>query len=98
MPWRLKGRGGQSKSPGWNSSRWKTPTGWQRIRKEVLKANPICRWPAGCGSASTDVHHIRAQHLGGDESPSNLLALCGPHHALLSARQGRAAQLRQRGA
>jgi hypothetical protein len=35
----------------------------------------------------TDMHHRMPQYLGGDESPSNLIALCGSHQAIVSARQ-----------
>jgi len=94
MPWRLTN--GRPKSSSWNSSRWRQPTGWSRIRREVLKANPTCQWP-GCMERSTDAHHRVAQSLGGGEERSNLIALCTGHHAIVSARQGRSAQLRQRG-
>lgn len=93
MPWRITN--GRAKAT-WNSSRRQKPTGWAKTRREVLKTSPTCSWP-GCPERSTDVHHRLPQHLGGDEAPSNLIALCSRHHAALSARQGRAAQLRQRG-
>ena len=53
---------------------------WQQLRKEILKRDPICRWP-GCRERSVHVDHIVSKRRGGSEDPMNLQGLCATHHS-----------------
>lgn len=52
---------------------------WQRIRKVILRRDPICR--ACQRAASAIVDHIRAKAHGGTDDESNLQGLCRSCHA-----------------
>jgi len=63
----------------------------QRIREAHLRANPLC---VACLAMTpqriapgTEVDHIRALADGGSDTPENRQSLCGPCHALKSARE-----------
>lgn len=60
---------------------------WRRRRKEILLRDPICRWPDGCTSSSTDVDHIIAKRRGGTDDAHNLRGLCHAHHSMKTARE-----------
>lgn len=57
---------------------------WQRVRRRVLRARPICEEP-GCTLPATDVHHIDGRGPRGDNSDGNLRALCHSHHSRITA-------------
>lgn len=65
------------------------PPDWPALRRLVLARDSYrCRWiehNRRCPVTATDVDHI--DRLGGDH-PSNLRALCGPHHQRKSSREG----------
>ena len=60
---------------------------WNRLRAEVLRAQPVCS-VLGCYEFSTTVDHIiplkHAPHLGLERS--NLQGMCGRHNASKGAR------------
>ncbi len=80
----------------WTTStrRDQLPPNWATIRAATLDAaNHQCQWHTNsirCQAPATDVDHI---NRGNNHHPDNLQALCRYHHALKSAREGRAAQL-----
>lgn len=58
-----------------STRRQQLPRGWGRLRRLVLRRDPVCRI---CGVApSTEVDHIRR---GNDHSLDNLRGVCGPCH------------------
>ena len=61
---------------------------WQRIRAQVLKANPLCVMcqSAGRVTLAREVDHITPLHKGGTDDTTNLQGLCVPCHADKSAR------------
>lgn len=53
---------------------------WSRLRKQVLREQPVCASP-GCQAPSVDVDHIVALQDGGAPyDRANLQALCKRHH------------------
>jgi 5-methylcytosine-specific restriction protein A len=65
------------------------PPDWPALRRLILaRDSHRCRWiehNRRCPARATDVDHITPS--GGDD-PSNLRALCGPHHQRKSSREG----------
>jgi 5-methylcytosine-specific restriction protein A len=59
---------------------------WRVIRAAVLRDEPACR---RCGQPARDVDHIVPRDQGGDDTRTNLQALCKPCHASKSVRDGR---------
>jgi 5-methylcytosine-specific restriction endonuclease McrA len=52
----------------------------QTVRAAVLaRDRSRCRF---CGAATTELHHIVYRSQGGTHEISNLIVLCGTHHAL----------------
>lgn len=75
---------------GWSSSNRKSrlPSGWARIRAEILKRDPICQI---CHvRPSTHCDHIVAK--ADRNGPSDLQGVCGPCHDQKSSREGNEAQ------
>lgn len=75
---------------GWSSSDRKSrlPSGWARIRAEILKRDPICKI---CDvRPSTHCDHIVAK--ADRDGPSDLQGVCGPCHDQKSSREGNEAQ------
>lgn len=76
------------------------PDDWPDRRAVVLERDHYrCRWvinPASgerCGQSANQVDHIVP---GSDHRHGNLQALCGPHHAIKSSREGNAARWQHR--
>ena len=61
---------------------------WAKIRRMVLRRQPICITP-GCNSLATEVDHIKAKRQGGTDSMDNLQGLCKACHSRKSAGEGR---------
>ncbi len=55
---------------------------WQKLRREVLTGEPLCRLCRAEGrvTAATQVDHIRPKGLGGTDDRSNLQPICDDHH------------------
>ena len=49
-----------------------------------LRANPLC---ASCGRAASEVDHIKAKRIGGEDDDENLQALCKSCHSSKTARE-----------
>lgn len=81
-----------------STRRSRLPRNWDTdIRPRVLRRDGYrCTWTEDgprCRARATDVDHINP---GDDHSLENLTSLCGPHHAIKSAREGgRAAAARR---
>ena len=58
---------------------------WRRLRALILRRDPWCRWPGGCGAPSSDVDHIVSRRRGGSDEASNLRGLCHMHHSMKTA-------------
>ena len=62
---------------------------WQRLRKAILAASPLCRFcdAAGMAVEATEVDHIQpiAERPDLRLDPDNLRGLCGPCHARRTA-------------
>ena len=56
---------------------------WRKIRAVVLGEEPYCR---SCSASSTHVDHIKPLNQGGDNSRSNLQALCAFCHSSKTGR------------
>ncbi|MFJ4637599.1 HNH endonuclease [Streptomyces hygroscopicus] len=77
-------------SGGWQGSdrRQRLPSGWRKIRAQVLARDPIC---VLCGvRPSGFCDHIEAKK--DDHSLSGLQGVCGPCHDRKSSAEGNAAQ------
>lgn len=61
---------------------------WRRVRKDYLKAHPMCS-AAGCAAPATDVDHIESIADRPDLrlSWSNLRSFCHSHHSQRTARE-----------
>ena len=57
--------------------------GWQRIRRSVLMAEPLCRACKGQGivKAADEIDHVQPLHKGGGNDRGNLQPLCADCHA-----------------
>jgi 5-methylcytosine-specific restriction enzyme A len=59
---------------------------WERVRRDFLRAHPVCSVP-GCGCRATDVDHVErvrdkpSRRL----DPTNLVAYCHAHHSAKTA-------------
>lgn len=73
-------------SGGWANSdrRARLPSGWAKLRAEILARDPICKVCHVRPSAFCD--HIKAKT--DDHRPEGLQGLCGPCHDQKSAREG----------
>jgi 5-methylcytosine-specific restriction protein A len=60
---------------------------WRIIRERYLRSHPVCEAPH-CPMPASDVHHADGRGPLGDNSPSNLVALCHRHHSQITARGG----------
>ena len=60
-------------------------TQWRKLRALILRRDPFCMWPGGCGAPSTDVDHVVARRKGGTDHASNLRGLCHMHHSMKTA-------------
>jgi 5-methylcytosine-specific restriction endonuclease McrA len=66
----------------------------------ILRSRPDCEWTEAvlpCGERATTVDHITPRAEGGTDDPSNLRALCRPHHAKVSGRYAAIRKARLRG-
>src|SRR6185312_7307278 len=85
---------GWKTSPRTESSR-RTGTGrWQALRVRVLQRDGhLCmiRGPR-CTVVATEVDHVVATHLGGDDLMANSQSACKPCHSDKTAREARAAR------
>lgn len=89
------GRCAEHRKPWSGSRRADTlPADWDRIRTRILRRDGHRCQLDRCGQPARQVDHITPAHLGGTDHDTNLRAICDPCHALKSAREGRAAQLR----
>jgi 5-methylcytosine-specific restriction endonuclease McrA len=77
-------------SGGWKGSDrvQRLPSGWRKIRAEILARDPICVLCGVRPSAFCD--HIEAKV--DDHSPQGLQGVCGPCHDRKSSAEGNAAQ------
>lgn len=59
---------------------------WRRLSSRILTQRPTCEH-AGCQRPATEVHHVDGLGPAGPRGydPTNLLALCTPHHAATTA-------------
>lgn len=57
---------------------------WRRLRRMVLRRQPMCQHP-GCSELATEADHILAVANGGDNSFENLQGLCKSHHSRKTA-------------
>jgi len=81
---------------GWATSnrRNELPPGWHKLRAVILRRDGHrCTHTDDngrrCQARATDVDHIAGRH---NHHPTNLTALCGPHHARKSSAEGNAAR------
>lgn len=85
--------------PSWENStrRLKLPPSWKALRQKILARDGWqCTWTHHgdrCTRRATDVDHITP---GDDHTPSNLRALCSPHHRAKSSSEGGKASARKR--
>jgi 5-methylcytosine-specific restriction protein A len=63
---------------------------WRRLRALILQRDPLC----SCGAPATEVDHVRAKALGGNDDPSNLVGRCRTCHASKTGRDARMVQTR----
>lgn len=56
----------------WKDNPWSTPE-MQRLRRQVLREEPFCRY---CGKPSKAVDHIHPRAWGGGHERTNLQGLC----------------------
>lgn len=63
---------------------------WQRIRRAMLRREPLCREckRQGKTTAATEVHHIVPLSKGGGNEASNLMPICHKCHAKITNRRG----------
>src|SRR5678816_398086 len=61
---------------------------WQRLRRMQLSSQPLCEDCRGGGVVrlGTEVHHIIALRLGGENSFDSLMTLCKSCHSKRTAR------------
>jgi 5-methylcytosine-specific restriction protein A len=88
-----------ARCPAHRRSRW-TPSGgygwdWRRVRDAYIRENPICEWP-GCSAPAEEVDHIIRVKVDPSRrlDPTNLRALCLPHHRSRTGRDGGRARVR----
>lgn len=64
---------------------------WQELRRQILQRDGYaCQ---RCGSTSQlEIHHLKARHAGGTDSPENLITLCEACHAQFDAYRAQFAQ------
>jgi 5-methylcytosine-specific restriction protein A len=60
---------------------------WRKVRRMQLAQSPLC---FDCGKdggvvLATEVHHIKARRLGGENTEDNLMSLCKTHHSKRTA-------------
>ena len=58
---------------------------YRKLRRRVLREEPLCR--AGCGRASVEVDHITPLARGGSHHRQNLQGLCRTCHSQKSVRE-----------
>ncbi len=59
---------------------------WRRLRWRVWRrGNGLCEWGGGCDRLGRDCHHLHYRRLY-RERTSDLVLLCGLHHALAHGR------------
>jgi 5-methylcytosine-specific restriction enzyme A len=58
---------------------------WRKVRDDYLKVYPHCEI---CGGMATEVHHVIPISQGGDNSPSNLQAVCHACHMRIEINRG----------
>lgn len=61
-------------------------TGWARIRRTILREEPLCRV---CGYPADEVDHIIPKANGGSERRENLQPLCKSCHSKKTRRENR---------
>lgn len=57
---------------------------WERVRRHVLAADPLCTWQ-GCVALAVEVDHVKNLKAHPEIDPydqSNMQGLCGHHHAV----------------
>lgn len=59
---------------------------WERLRRMVLRSNPLC---AECGALANEVDHVVSRRAGGKDIESNLRALCKSCHSRKTMRVDR---------
>jgi 5-methylcytosine-specific restriction endonuclease McrA len=68
------------------TSAWKPPPGWKRIRERVFARDGRGCW--ACGAYANSVDHIVAVALGGTLDLSNLRPACSHHNSSAGASLG----------
>ena len=64
---------------------------WRKLRAQILRRDGhLCQICLSIGSytKATEVDHITPKAMGGDDSPSNLQAICRDCHRLKTAAEG----------
>lgn len=63
---------------------------WRKVREIALAENPLCAECArrGVVTPATDVHHVVARRLGGEDELDNLQSLCHACHSRITAAGG----------
>ena len=63
---------------------------WRKLRAQFLSGHPLCEEcrKAGRLTKATEVHHILPLSRGGSHDEQNLMALCKPCHARMTAERG----------
>lgn len=66
---------------------------WKAVRRDQLRAFPVCQWPSGCPELATQVDHIDGtDYVTERYDRTKLRSLCDDHHNYRTTMQGNAAQ------
>ena len=85
--------------PNWVGStrKYTLPPNWDKLRRAILRRDGHrCRWVVGGVRCMRLANHVDHIVRGGNHDPSNLQALCAPHHLAKSGREGGSANSRLR--
>src|ERR1700733_12938503 len=65
---------------------WSKP--WRQLRDATLRAHPHCQVP-GCPNRSDHVDHVESRRLAParELDPTNVTAVCKPHHSSKTAQE-----------
>jgi 5-methylcytosine-specific restriction protein A len=92
------GRCDDHQPPPWKTSIGKSSTergyghAWRKRRKQALiRDNHLCQEciKNGIATIATEVDHIKAKYLGGDDSMRNLMSICSPCHKTKTSKESR---------